>query len=516
MPTLVPPSDGLRILQQAGHAFGSTMDPEPAVETTIHWILEALGSPASVRVSLPDRSGRLREVSSGGDRFEGGRRRSARRRLAFNTMTPQRIVLGETTGRALLILPLVAQGRSVGVVEIVAAVDAVDGNVDLINAVATQAAAAFLSAQERSESRRAIDGMAATVELAAALIRARNPLDALGLATRLCHLHLNRPVIGCLPDSGLVTMHGLPSARRAHVRRALEGIAATPGGSRQVVVRLRPVLGQEGLVAVEAGQAVILVVTSTGSPRIYLETIGRLLADALDHIGEVHRAQARTENLDMGIAWTAHELREPLIGAKAALDHVAAGSGATRSELLDRTRDELGQLLELVDPLLRFSSGSASLQRRRVDLVALAREVAQSGGGGHDRVKVVAPERIVVRADPVQLRTAVSNLVRNAIAYSGAASPVQVTVAESDGWVTVCVEDQGPGVPDQERELIFDPFARGGSTARMRTGRGLGLFIARRVVEAHGGSLRLLAGDRGAVFCVELPLLEEGSQRSAS
>jgi two-component system sensor histidine kinase KdpD len=91
-----------------------------------------------------------------------------------------------------------------------------------------------------------------------------------------------------------------------------------------------------------------------------------------------------------------------------------------------------------------------------------------------------------------------------------------VRIAESDGWVSVCVEDQGPGVPASERELIFDPFARGRVGARTRAGKGLGLFISRRIVEAHGGTLRLLPGAHGGVFCIELPAAIERSQRSAS
>ena len=520
MPTVAPPNDGLQILQQVCHAFGSTTDPEQAVEATIRWILEALDTPATVRVALPDRSGRLREVSSGGERVDGGRLRSSRRRRAFDTKVAVRVSLREPPGAVLHILPLVSRGESVGIVEIVALAEELDRRKDLIEAVASQAAVVFRNARERTESRLAMDGMAATVGLAAELLRARDPLDAVRVATHLCHRHLRAPVIGCLPASEApVVIRGLPASRRAQVRRALAGLASTPGGSRQVASRLRGLLGMEHPIVVEAGQALLVVAgADLGESQVFLETVGRFLADALEHIGEVSRAHARSDSLDLGIAWTAHELRGPLLGAKAALDHVVAGDGTTRTALLDRTRDELGQLLDLVDPLLRWSAGSGTLRRRMVDLVTVV-------GGGVDsctpigecsRVRVVGPDRLVARADPTQLRGAISNLVRNALAYSGESSPVLVTIAETDGCASICVEDHGPGVPAPERELIFDPFARGRVGARTRAGKGLGLFISRRIVEAHGGTLRLLPAAHGAVFCIELPAPMERSQRSAS
>jgi signal transduction histidine kinase len=519
MPTVSPPNDGLQILQQVCHAFGSTTDPQQAVDATIRWILEALDAPATVRVALPDRSGRLREASSSGERVIGGRLRSTRRRRAFDEKAAVRVALREPADTVLHILPLVSRGESVGIVEIVAPADVIDHRMDLIEAVASQAAVVFRHSRERRESKRAMDGMAATVGLAAELLRARDPVDALRVATHLCHRHLGVPVVGCLPATEApVVMRGLPTSRRAQVRRALAGLASTPGGSRQVAARLRGVLGAEPVV-VNAGRA-LLVVAGAGfdESRVFLDTVARFLADAIEHISEVRRANARSDDLDLGIAWTAHELRGPRRGAQAALDHVVSGDGSTRTDLLDRTRDELGELLDLVDPLLRWSAGSGSLRRRPIDLVSVVADAVSSSTrlGDGDRVHVEAPDRLIVRADPTQLRGAVSNLVRNALVYSGERAPVRVRIAGSDGFASICVEDEGPGVPASEREVIFDPFARGRLGTRTRAGKGLGLFVSRRIVEAHGGTLRLLPSVHGAVFCIELPDAGERSQRSAS
>ncbi len=131
-------------------------------------------------------------------------------------------------------------------------------------------------------------------------------------------------------------------------------------------------------------------------------------------------------------------------------------------------------------------------------------------------VIVEGPDGVPVRADAQELRGAVANVVRNALGYSPPTTPVIVCV-ETDGDVArVLVRDRGPGIPAAERHLIFDPFARGGAADGGRGGKGLGLFIARRVVEAHGGVIGLRPVRPGAEFCIELPLADGRSTLSAS
>ena len=92
---------------------------------------------------------------------------------------------------------------------------------------------------------------------------------------------------------------------------------------------------------------------------------------------------------------------------------------------------------------------------------------------------------------------------------------MRVSVSSIAGWTTVDVEDEGPGIPDEVQTSIFDPFARG-PAAGISEGAGLGLFIARRVVEAHGGSLGLVDGSP-TTFRIRLPAaMEEGRLPSVS
>jgi signal transduction histidine kinase len=93
---------------------------------------------------------------------------------------------------------------------------------------------------------------------------------------------------------------------------------------------------------------------------------------------------------------------------------------------------------------------------------------------------------------------------------------VTVRVEQEEGSVRVSVSDQGPGVPLAERDIIFDPFVRGGAGSRATGGSGLGLFITRRVVEAHGGHVWVDPDAEGATFHLSLPVDREELQRFAS
>jgi signal transduction histidine kinase len=211
---------------------------------------------------------------------------------------------------------------------------------------------------------------------------------------------------------------------------------------------------------------------------------------------------------ELSIAWTAHELKGPLVGARAALDLLTATTqGSEGKDLLRRTNEELGQLSDLIDPLLRWSSGAENLQRQRADLVHVTRQAVASSAfaSDADRVSIVAPDRVHVLADPRHLRSAISNVVRNSLAYAPEGSPVRVQVECDDRLARVLVRDRGPGIPAEEQGSLFSPFSRGRIGHRRRPGSGLGLFIARRVLEAHGGSISLRSTKGGATFVLELP-----------
>ena len=282
-------------------------------------------------------------------------------------------------------------------------------------------------------------------------------------------------------------------------------------------LRFRDVIGCRDVVAVRAGAAVLLLADVPEGHADFLDGIGSLLGGVLTSLGLDGAGPSRDRSSELGIAWTAHELKGPLLGARAALDLATeTGSGAEGQELLRRTKEELGQLSDLVDPLLRWSTGAGTLKRQRVDLVEVTREAVASCslGMAPDHVSLDAPNHLFVRADPQQLRSAIANVVRNALMYAPAGTTVRIGI-ESDGRsARVVIRDRGPGVPREERATVFDPFSRGRANSSTRPGSGLGLFIARRVLEAHGGSISIRPSKLGATFVLEMPV--EVWQLSAS
>jgi signal transduction histidine kinase len=220
------------------------------------------------------------------------------------------------------------------------------------------------------------------------------------------------------------------------------------------------------------------------------------------------RAADPEDRLEAALAWTTHELRGPVLAARAALDRVLAGDSLAPGDrgLLVRSRDVLTDLSGQIDTVLRWSAGARRLRRRRVDLGTLVRRVADRSiaPAEEQRVSVLVEAGVAVRADAPLLRAAVADVLRNALDYSPAGSPVHVRVQRRGDRVRITVRDRGPGVPAQERESVFEPFVRG-REASARAGTGLGLFIARRVVRAHGGEIWLESNGDGTTVVVELP-----------
>ena len=142
------------------------------------------------------------------------------------------------------------------------------------------------------------------------------------------------------------------------------------------------------------------------------------------------------------------------------------------------------------------------------------------GGIGHHDARVTAPERRIelssprpalISGDPHQLRQVLANLMRNAIVHTPAGTAIDVSVEQSDGGVTLSVRDHGPGLPDASHELLFGRFWRSeGGRERGKAGAGLGLAIAREVVDAHHGQISAEnAPGGGALFVVRLPRLPD-------
>ena len=213
-----------------------------------------------------------------------------------------------------------------------------------------------------------------------------------------------------------------------------------------------------------------------------------------------------------------HELRSPLSRLTVALGLLRQCSSEEAPEYLGRIGLEADRLDKLIGQLLtltRIESGIESTQRETFDLTNLVQEVAADGdfeARAHGReVKVVHADSCTTFGVPEILRSAIENIVRNAIRHTPPATSVNVTLERtrtSEPKAILQVRDQGPGVPERMLRDIFVPFHRVPNQDESNShGAGLGLAIAERVVRMHEGHIRARnAADGGLIVEIELPV----------
>jgi two-component system sensor histidine kinase KdpD len=202
-----------------------------------------------------------------------------------------------------------------------------------------------------------------------------------------------------------------------------------------------------------------------------------------------------------------HDLRTPLtsiIAGGSALSSVTLTEGE-RVELSEAIVGEGERLSRLVENLLdmsRLEAGKAEPHREPVDLSEVL-DAAREGIGDSGSIRLaIDPDLPMIDADAAQLERAFANLLENAIRY-GNGRPVSVRSRMVGGNIVVRVVDQGPGIPESERQRIFEPFQRGDAT---NAGSGLGLAIAKGFVEANGGEIAIESmPGQGTSFVVTLP-----------
>jgi len=251
--------------------------------------------------------------------------------------------------------------------------------------------------------------------------------------------------------------------------------------------------------------------------------LGRLVATAVQNIRAYEAERSRVEELARlsalradFVSLVSHELRSPMaavIGASRTLQgRWRLLSPEQRESFLALIADETTRLADLVADVLdtsRLEAGTFSYRFEDVDLAGVVREAAESAMLMQQDVKVVAlvtGTLPTIRGDRARLRQVLGNLIDNAVKYSPAPGEVDVRAFPADGGVRVSVRDAGPGIPREHQARIFDKFGRLEIPGSSKPGTGLGLFIARSIAEAHGGSLEVSSFPReGATFVLTLP-----------
>jgi two-component system sensor histidine kinase KdpD len=211
-----------------------------------------------------------------------------------------------------------------------------------------------------------------------------------------------------------------------------------------------------------------------------------------------------------------HDLRTPLASIKAAgtsllLEDVELDA-IQREELLRTVVEEADRLNALIGNILELAKVRAGALVPAKQSTALDEVVASvlhrmEPSLGRVRVRTILRDAPDVPADPVQIDQVLSNLLENAARFSPQGGEVTVAVAPWHGTVQLRVSDHGPGIPAEERERVFDAFARGSSAASAGSGSGLGLAISKAIVLAHGGRIWIEgAPGGGTAVVVELPV----------
>lgn len=210
------------------------------------------------------------------------------------------------------------------------------------------------------------------------------------------------------------------------------------------------------------------------------------------------RVQALLDAHRALLANASHELRSPLARLSMAAGMMQDAPSPARQQEIERNLGELNQLIDEILLASRLDHAGPGAPRERVDVLALAAEEAARTDAAVDG------DLAEIDADPRLLRRLIRNLLENAAKHG--APPVELTVARLDGSVRITVADRGPGLPQAERERIFEPFYRPAGRAEAGGGWGLGLSLVRQIAERHGGSVRCTGRDGGGTaFVVDLP-----------
>jgi len=256
----------------------------------------------------------------------------------------------------------------------------------------------------------------------------------------------------------------------------------------------------------------------------------RVRATSRDEVGQLAAAfNVMAEDLDSSdrmrrdlIANVSHELRTPVAALQAQLENLVDGVTEPTKASLELSLEQTERLTRLVTYLLdlsRVEAGAAALVLREFSVGDFLEECAQAmsmveAGKGLTYVVDVTPPDLALEADAERLRQVVTNLLQNAIRHSPHAGTVRLDAYPVDDDVVIEVSDEGPGIAPEDRERIFERFARGATSSRSHGsshgttssgGTGIGLAIVRWAVDLHGGHVEVADTSSGATMRVTLP-----------
>ncbi len=254
-----------------------------------------------------------------------------------------------------------------------------------------------------------------------------------------------------------------------------------------------------------------------------LEAIGSLVAIAIERAGAVEklgRTEAAREGEKLRSALldsVTHEFRTPLTSIKASVTGLLSSSNldeSQRKELLtviDEESDRLDHLVGEAAQMAQLDANQVELHRephRIGEAIHRAVEESRKPLAGHPVEIVAADDLPTIRFDLDRIKDVLNQFLENAGKYSPPNSPIRITAETKDKHIVISVADRGPGIDDFEQSLIFDKFYRGKDQRYSVQGTGMGLAIAKAIVEAHGGTTSVTSQlGHGSVFSFALPTI---------
>lgn len=348
------------------------------------------------------------------------------------------------------------------------------------------------------------------------LLRSRKSAEQLASIVRFS----SDAIVGISPTGMIQTWNGAASTMFGYAEQQIVGTSLVdilvPGGNQTDWPGILGKLGEGHSIQLEMvgrGADDVRVDVSAGfTPHLDLlgrvESVSVIMRDIAER-REIERIQQEF------LAVTVHELRSPLTGIKG-----NAQLMKRREEYSNRSVDaiisETGRLERFINDLLlasQIQNDRLALAQEELDLVATARGAIDSLGREDAGIRFHSDSSpVMVYADPHRLSQVLVNLLTNAIKYSPKGAGVTVRVGRTGGKACVSVEDQGVGIPADALPHVFDRFFRVGNTSGQVQGLGLGLYISRRIVDAHGGQIEVESQPaRGSTFTVKLPLLRHAA-----
>lgn len=401
-------------------------------------------------------------------------------------------------------LPLIAHNRVIGVIFVFRSYSGTFSTEDrrLLQAFAAQAAIAVSNASLYTEVNRQNQHLDAILESSADGILLLDPQHRIQRFNRACTRLTGWPaeqVVGQRQEDILRWMRREPGPSleeaeaggwplSAQATLYLEGdLRRRDGGVVSLGITYAPVLGPEGR-----------------------------LVSIIANLRDIARFREAEELKSTFISIVSHELRTPVALIKGYVGTLrrddARWDPAVIRDSLEVIEEEADRLSGLIDDLLdasRLQAGALSLETAETQLAPLLRRLVEryrAQSPGHELKAEVPDDLPLVQADEARLTQVVTNLLSNAVKYSPEGRVVTLRAEARPAEIVVCVTDSGPGIDPADVPHVFDRFYRSPEVSRNTKGAGLGLFLARAIVEAHGGRIWVDPRSRqGARVCFSLP-----------